>query len=212
MRNRGVDVLVFVIMVSNRSLLEKPMPRHPDTKQRIERVALGLFAAKGVDATTTKDIAAGAEISEGAIYRHFEGKDALIWHLFSTNYAALAGHLDEILDATDDFSRRVELAVDLFCGMFDRDPDLFRFILLAQHGQLDKVPDGMANPVNSLERLFRDGIDAGLCRDDNATLLAGIALGIVLQPATFIIYCRLDGPLTAHAPSLAEAIRKAVMS
>jgi AcrR family transcriptional regulator len=186
------------------------MPRRTDTKERIERAALGLFAAKGVDATTTKDIAAGVEISEGAIYRHFESKDALVWHLFSTNYAALAGHLDEILEATDDFSRRIELAVDLFCGMFDGDPDLFRFILLSQHGQLDKVPESMANPVNSLERLFRDGIDAGLCRGESATLLAGIALGMVLQPATFIIYGRLDGPLTIHAPRLAEAIGKAV--
>lgn len=188
------------------------MPRRPDTKQRIERVALGLFAAKGVDATTTKDIAAGVGISEGAIYRHFTGKDALIWHLFSTRYAELAGHIDEILDATDDIGGRIDLAVDLFCGMFDRDPDLFTFILLSQHGQLDKVPADMANPVDSLKRLFQDGVDGGHCQNEDTNLLAGIALGIVLQPATFIIYGRLQGPMSALSATLAKAVRKAVLS
>lgn len=188
------------------------MPRRPDTKQRIERVALGLFAAKGVDATTTKDIAAGVGISEGAIYRHFAGKDALIWHLFSTNYMELAGHIDEILDANQDLDRRIDLAVNLFCGTFDRDPDLFRFILLSQHGQLDKVPVDMPNPVDSLRRLFQDGIDRGACAGDDANLLAGIALGIVLQPATFIIYDRLKRPMSSHAPALAAAVKGAVTS
>src|SRR3546814_17216880 len=60
------------------------MPRHPDTRQRIERAAVVLFASKGVDATTTKEIAAAVGISEGEIYRHFKSKDELVWHLFST--------------------------------------------------------------------------------------------------------------------------------
>jgi AcrR family transcriptional regulator len=186
------------------------MPRHPDTKQRIERVALGLFAAKGVDATTTKDIAAGVGISEGAIYRHFASKDALIWHLFSTNYIELAGHIDEILEAHEDLDRRIDLAVDLFCALFDSEPDLFRFILLSQHGQLSKVPADMPNPVDSLKRLFQDGINSGACSIDDANLLAGIALGIVLQPATFIIYGRLEGPLSERSSALATAVWKAV--
>jgi AcrR family transcriptional regulator len=186
------------------------MPRRTDTKQRIERIALGLFAAKGVDATTTKDIAAGVGISEGAIYRHFTGKDALVWHLFSTNYVELAGHIDEILEAHEDLDRRIDLSVDLFCDMFDRDPELFRFILLSQHGQLGKVTPEMLNPMDSLARLFQDGIESGACPSHDANLLAGIALGIVLQPATFIIYGRLAGPLSAHSSTLAAAVWKAV--
>jgi AcrR family transcriptional regulator len=186
------------------------MPRHPDTKHRIERAALTLFAGKGVDATTTKEIAAGVGISEGAIYRHFASKDALVWHLFSTNYTELASLIDKIVDAEEDLDRRIDLSVDLFCGMFDGDPDLFRFILLSQHGQLSKMTPDMPNPVESLKRLFQGGIDSGACREDDADLLAGIALGIVLQPATFIIYGRLNGPMSTLSASLAAAIWAAV--
>ena len=54
------------------------MPRALATKAKIETSALKLFAERGVDQTTTRDIAAGAGISEGAIYRHFESKDAMV--------------------------------------------------------------------------------------------------------------------------------------
>ena len=52
------------------------------TRERIDRTALELFAEKGVDQTTIGDIARGAGISEGAIYRHYASKDELIWGLF----------------------------------------------------------------------------------------------------------------------------------
>ena len=115
------------------------MPRHPDTRQRIERAALALFAAKGVNATTTRDIAAEVGISEGAIYRHFRGKDELAWRLFTFPYFDLAAQIDAIVAETGRFDERVERIVALFCALFDRDPDLFAFMLLSQHGQLGRV-------------------------------------------------------------------------
>jgi AcrR family transcriptional regulator len=187
------------------------MPRQSDTKARIERVAATLFAAKGVETTTTKEIAAGVGISEGAIYRHFTGKDALIRHLFSTNNAALAGALDAILEVTDDLTRRIELAVKLFCGTFDEDPEMFRFILLSRHDRPESDIEGTDNLETSLRRMFQDGIDAGECRCADADLLTGIALGIVLQSALFIIHGRLEAPMMRLSPALTDAIRKAVM-
>src|SRR3546814_17062489 len=88
------------------------MPRHPDTRQRIERAAVVLFASKGVDATTTKEIAAAVGISEGAIYRHFKSKDELVWHLFSTNYFDLARRIDAMLDETPSCADRIDGAVE----------------------------------------------------------------------------------------------------
>ena len=43
-------------------------------KARIERAALGLFCARGVDAVTTREIAAASGVSEGALYRHYPSK------------------------------------------------------------------------------------------------------------------------------------------
>ena len=182
------------------------MPRHPDTRQRIERAALALFAAKGVNATTTRDIAAEVGISEGAIYRHFRGKDELAWRLFSIPYFDLAAQIDAIVAETGRFDERVERIVALFCALFDLDPDLFAFMLLSQHGQLGRVTADMPNPVESLRALFQDAIDGGDCAGPDANLTAAMALGLVTQPATFVIYGRLPTPMAALAPALVQAI------
>lgn len=191
--------------------MAEPMPRQPDTRQRIERAAVVLFASKGVDATTTRDIAAEVGISEGAIYRHFRSKDELTWQLFSTNYFELAHRIDAMLAETPTFAERIDRAVGLFCTLFDRDAKLFTFILVSQHGQLRRVEDGMPSPVESLRVMFQAAIDAGECRGPDADTATAMALGIVIQPATFMIYGRLKPPMSRLAPGLAEAIKRVVL-
>jgi AcrR family transcriptional regulator len=60
------------------------------TRELIARAALRLFVEKGIDGTTIRDIADAAGIAEGTLYRHYSGKDALAWDLFSQNYTAFA--------------------------------------------------------------------------------------------------------------------------
>src|SRR5260370_40396380 len=64
------------------------------TREKIERKAMELFVAKGVAETTIRDIAEAADIAEGALYRHYRGKDQLIVALFQQHYAAFADRLD----------------------------------------------------------------------------------------------------------------------
>jgi AcrR family transcriptional regulator len=45
-----------------------------------------VFAEKGFNRTTIKDIAAHAGVADGTIYNHFENKDALLWALFDRLY------------------------------------------------------------------------------------------------------------------------------
>lgn len=48
-----------------------------DRKRAIVRAALPLFARKGFAATTTRELANAAGVSEPLLYRHFPGKEAL---------------------------------------------------------------------------------------------------------------------------------------
>lgn len=49
----------------------------PSRKQAIVQVALPLFARQGFDATTTKQLAQAAGVSEALLYRHFPSKESL---------------------------------------------------------------------------------------------------------------------------------------
>jgi len=49
-----------------------------NTKQRIFEEATRLFSEKSYDTTTTREIAAAADIKGAGIYRHFESKEAIL--------------------------------------------------------------------------------------------------------------------------------------
>lgn len=54
-----------------------PGPDDRSTAARIRDAAIGLFAEKGVAATTVREIAEAAEVSPGLVIHHFGSKDAL---------------------------------------------------------------------------------------------------------------------------------------
>ena len=54
-------------------------------RERIIEAALDLFAAKGFDRTSTKEIARAAGVAEGLIFHHFDNKESLLAALFETH-------------------------------------------------------------------------------------------------------------------------------
>ena len=63
--------------------------RGASTRQIIGRHALVLFASRGVDAVSVRDIGAAAGLSNPALFRHFASKEALAADLFASRYARL---------------------------------------------------------------------------------------------------------------------------
>lgn len=180
------------------------------TKERIKRAALALFVDHGVDGTGVREIAKAAGITEGAIYRHFKGKDELVWTLFADSYQAYAQKLDALQGAQHTTAAKVDAMVRGFCTFFDEDETLFRFLLLVQHGQLAKVTDAMRSPVQVVEAVIGAGIEAGEVAYSDAPAATAAVFGIVLQTATFKIYGRLTGAMCARADELALACQHAL--
>jgi AcrR family transcriptional regulator len=70
-------------------------------RQRILEAALDLFAAKGFDRTSTKEIAHAAGVAEGLIFHHFESKERLLTAVFETRRSYF-GDLRELSSAPPD--------------------------------------------------------------------------------------------------------------
>lgn len=176
----------------------------------MERAALELFAASGVDGVSIAEIATAAGVSQGALYRHFASKEELAWSLFSTAYLRAGSELDAIRAAQAGLDARVAAMVRHFCSLYDEDPALFRFMLIAQHGLLPRIREGERTPVDAVASVVADAVAAQQLPPIEPAAGAAVIIGAILQTAVFHIYGRLTGQLSARVPALTRAALAAV--
>jgi AcrR family transcriptional regulator len=181
------------------------MGKAEETKARVERAALTLFVARGVAETTTREIAMAASIAEGTIYRHFPSKEQLALDLFLRHHRALAEALANAAQQAQGLRAQIDAIVRCYCEWADDDWTLFAYHLLTQHMFLAMVPEGTPNPVNVAYDVIVQAMAAGEIPSRDADLAAAAAIGTVMQPATYKLYGRFEGPLSAHANFFAEA-------
>jgi TetR/AcrR family transcriptional regulator, regulator of cefoperazone and chloramphenicol sensitivity len=100
---------------------ESPQPparmRDRDAKQRaLIRAALKLFASKGYETTTTREIATCAGCAEGLIHRYFRGKagllSALIRHRISEEVVDLTHHVRPAQSFKEEYLQLVDRTVE----------------------------------------------------------------------------------------------------
>jgi AcrR family transcriptional regulator len=182
-----------------------PMRRGEATRLRLQRVALELFVEKGVRETTIRDIAAGAGVAEGALYRHYESKEALAEALFDENYTAMANELSQISASGGGLHPTITEMVRFFCRSFDRDWVLFSYLLLSQHRHLRQRPTDRPSPASVLKAAIVEAMVRGEIPERDPGLLTAMVMGMVLQPAVARIYGRLEGKLADHEEVLAAA-------
>lgn len=186
------------------------MPRSTGAKERVERAAIALFAADGVAGVSIGDIASAAGVSQGALYRHYPSKEELAWSLFSAAYLHAGAELDGIRARQPDFATRLAAMVAHFCALYDGDPALFRFMLIAQHGLLPRIRPDQRTPVNAVADTVTAAVRSGEIGPVEPLAATAAIFGIVLQTALFHIYGRLPGQLSERAASLTRAAFAAV--
>lgn len=175
------------------------------TKNLIARTALRLFVEQGITETTVRDIAQAAGIAEGTLYRHYAGKDHLAWELFSQNFTAFAVELERLQEQHRTLRDKLTAMIGQFCTFYDQDPVLFNYLLLAQHGQLQKVSPEMDNPVVVVRNVIAAGMSRGEVPAGDADVAAAMVLGVVLQVAVFKIYGRVTQTLSSLGDAMVQA-------
>lgn len=187
-----------------------PMPAiiaDTDTgKGRIERAALHLFSESTIEGVSTKRIAQAAEVSEGLLYRHYKSKDDLARALMLAIHNRLTDMIAKIgaMDiAIEDKIRRIVVE---YCHIADADWALFRYHILHLHRfpGLSERPE--KSPHGAARALLQHAMAEGEIPSEDATLLAAMALGVVLQPAQSKVLGAIEGPLLPYAGRLTTSV------
>jgi AcrR family transcriptional regulator len=157
-------------------------------RERILDAALQVFGAKGFDAATTRDLAAGAGVTSGLIYHYFANKEALLVAVIRER--GFTGELIQLLTEATDRPASVVLP-EVVTG--------FSRIMSERAALIGLFVSGIANPMikagldemlEETQRLLGDylstRVDAGELRPhDSRTLVAVLfntcAVGILLD-------------------------------
>ncbi len=185
---------------------ESKRPRARNARPKIERAALKLFVSEGVDAATTREIADEAGVSEGALYRHYKGKDELALALFMETHNRLGEMMQDALLASGTIEEKVRRAVTAYCNLADEDWLLFSFHLVSLNRFLPHDTRRDDDPVTVLEKLLAMMMANGDIPKADPAVTAAMCLGVVMQAGQNKIYSRLPGPFSQHIDAFTRAI------
>lgn len=186
------------------------MSRPIAKRQHVMDAALKLFVEKGIDGTTTREIAQLANAGEGTMFRHFETKEDLAWHLFHENLTSFMKHLEEEAarhpSAKDKFHAMVESTYTLY----ETDPLLCSFLLLTEHSAARRMGDDYRTPIAMLVEIIEQGQKNGEIRSMDPQLAAALLFGAALRVPLFKRYKRIKSDLRQLVNEVTDASWKMV--
>ena len=186
--------------------VETKRPRTRNARPKIERAALQLFISEGVDAATTREIADVAGVSEGALYRHYKGKDDLALALFLETHNRLGEMMVTAFSDPGTIEEKVRRAVAAYCQLADEDWLMFSFHLVSLNRYLPHDTRRDDDPVTVVEKLIAALMESGEIPKGDPAVMAAMCLGIVMQSGLNKIYNRLPGPLSQHVDIFTKTI------
>lgn len=177
-------------------------------KEEMLKASLQLFAARGYDAVSVRDIAKQAGVSEAALYKHFKSKEEMALYIFTaivSDYTERLQRVDcDVTGAVNKLCRIVELTYDLYAAY----PAEIRFALLSQYSFWDMV-DGAVKPHLLLRRILEEGMTQGEIPQQDVYLWITIYTGLMLQPlAQYPYFCEVLPEFSELKTKVTLTVRK----
>lgn len=107
-----------------------------DTKEKILEVARVLFADKGFDGTSVRDIAKAAEVNVASVNYHFDSKENLFHEILMKGHTECADGIKEFYETKN--PNLEEMIVYVFHYFLERSPDLVSIFKMMMSQQTPK--------------------------------------------------------------------------
>ncbi len=151
--------------------------------------ALAVLARSGVDALTTRAIAAQAGVSPTALYRHFTNREALIDAVVAETYKMFRRALISTVPVGGD-GAWLRVAFDRYLRFALDHPNHYRLLFASEHGHVDRYPHDFLVGGTSGFRALRDLVLACM---ESGTLTRGEPGDVALT-----LYAHMHGLIMLH--------------
>ncbi len=152
-----------------------------DPRTRILQAALRLFARKGYDGTTTRDLATAANVAEGTVFNHFANKKAILVEVATSGWVEILTDLLTELSEMGSYKAVAQVMRRRMLHMHTN-ADLLRvcFIEAQFHPELrDRIQsEVIAKMTDVAEAFFQTAMEKGIYRPMNPRIVAQVFLGM----------------------------------
>ncbi|MEQ8959075.1 MAG: TetR/AcrR family transcriptional regulator [Coleofasciculus sp. C2-GNP5-27] len=162
-------------------ILHQPPQSETETKQRILDAAQRLFASRGYNGTTTRDLAAKAGVAEGTLFRHFENKKAILVEVATQGWVELLTDLLTELSEMGSYKAVAQVMRRRMLRMHEN-ADMMRvcFMEAQFHPDLrDRIQSEVIAKMSDVaEAFFETAMERGIYRRTNPKVVARVFLGM----------------------------------
>ncbi|NES25154.1 MAG: TetR/AcrR family transcriptional regulator [Symploca sp. SIO3E6] len=162
-------------------ILNRPPQSDTATKQRILQAAQRLFALRGYDGTTTRDLASAAGVAEGTIFRHFENKKAILIEVATQGWVEILTDLLTELSEMGSYKAVAQVMRRRMLRMRENS-DMMRvcFMEAQFHPELrDRIQTEIIIKMTDVaEAFFETAMERGIYRRGNPKIVAKVFLGM----------------------------------
>ena len=164
-----------------------PVARH------IARMAAKLFAEKGYDATSIREIVEAAGVAKPTLYYYFRSKEGLAQALLTVPLSSLATTLRQLVTTVDDPVRCLEEVMEAQYAFCREDPDRARFIYALLFGPMGSEVAAELEPFKSdlfesTAAAVRRLAEAGIVRRDRVEACASACRGLIVISTLDYLY------------------------
>jgi AcrR family transcriptional regulator len=169
------------------------------TRAALVAAARDLFAERGFAGTATEEIVQRASVTRGALYHHFDGKDALFRAVFESIEEEIAAAVIRAAASTTDPVLQLTAGLDAFLDLC-LEPAVQRIVLLEGPTVLGwetwhEIDTRYA--FGLVLAAIEGGMAAGVIRSQPVEPLAHLILGAVIQAG--MVVARAEDPKQARA-------------
>ena len=183
----------------------------PPAKRQILRAAMKLFARRGLDGTSIRDIARESGYTNPALYKHFVSKEALALHLFETCHQRLWTRCHAAIAAGTSFDDKLDGYIGQVLELVDEHPDAMAF--LSENARVLWPRSGEAVRRRTMIGLARSLMDAAPRsgrgrRRVHADVAAASLQGTLAELTRMLQVGVIAGPATRWKDELIALFRK----
>jgi AcrR family transcriptional regulator len=148
-----------------------------DTRRRILDIARGVYAERGYEAATNKEIADLASMTTAALYYHFPSKRDLYLAVHEDARDQVYSRFEETLDPTASFSEQLISILMATHELNGQDPTLAQFLAAARTDMkrrpdlIDALEDRASYRSQFFDRIIDAGVRTGEIRPENRQLV-----------------------------------------